>query len=271
MAGLEVWNSGEAPEPGERLAILEAFAAASGDALLSQNADGRITFWNRSAERILGYREGEILGRNTTTLFPGRLQAELGRIYDTVSAGGQVDHLATEVERKDGMPIPVSLCIRPVRDDSGRVVGAVSIVQDVTEMRLAQAALAEVEARLSGGEAQAHVGRWLWDIGTGAVQWSDELHRIHGVDPLDFAGTLDAHLSYAHPDDRSHVADALAAAVRTGQPVEEEYRIIRPEGDQRWIYLRAEASVSSAGTVVALRGIGQDVTDRRITSDQRGS
>ena len=57
----------------------------------------------------------------------------------------------------------------------------------------------------------------------------------------------------------------------TGQPVEDEYRIIRPEGDERWIYLRAEPSVSSAGTVVALRGIGQDVTDRRITSDRRGS
>ena len=110
----EVWNSREAPEPGERLAILEAFAAASSDALLSHDADGRITTWNRSAERIFGYREGEILGRSTTTLFPGHLQEELGRVYDTVRAGDQVDHLETEVQRKDGMPIPVSLSIRPV-------------------------------------------------------------------------------------------------------------------------------------------------------------
>ena len=133
-------------------------------------------------------------------------------------------------------------------------------------MRLAQATLAEVEARLRGGEAQVHVGRWLWDVGTGAVQWSDELHRIHGVDPLDFAGTLDAHVGCAHPDDRDRMREAMEDAVQSGRPFEQEYRIVRPDGEERRIYLRAEPTLSSAGVVVGLRGIGQDLTDGRDQS-----
>ena len=72
--------------------------------------------------------------------------------------------------------------------------GIVGVARDITEQRLAQAALAETEARLREAEALAHVGRWLWDVGSGAVQWSEELHRIHGIDPRDFDGTLEAHL-----------------------------------------------------------------------------
>jgi PAS domain S-box-containing protein len=244
----------------ERRAVLEAFAEASSDALLVHDLEGMVTSCNRSAERIVGYHEAEVAGRTITSLFPDHLRADVARVYETVLGGETVDHLETELQRKLGMTVPVSLSVRPLRDEHGRVVGAVSIARDVTEVRLAQAALAEVEARLRGGEAQVHVGRWLWDVGTGAVQWSDELHRIHGVDPLDFAGTLDAHVGCAHPDDRDRVREAMEAAVASGRPFEQEYRVVRPDGNERWVYVRAEPTMSSAGAVVGLRGIGQDLT-----------
>ena len=56
----------------------------------------------------------------------------------------------------------------------------------------------------------------------------------------------------------------MVAAVGSAQPFEDEYRIVRPDGEERWIYLRAEPSLGSAGVVVGLRGIGQDVTDGRV-------
>jgi PAS domain S-box-containing protein len=256
----------------ERLAVLEAFAEASVDALLSHDLEGRITAWNRSAERIFGYREGEILGQDILALFPSHLRAAVRIVYDTALAGDRIDHVETEIQRPDGMPVPVSLSVLPVVDGDARVVGAVSVAHDLTEQRLAQASLAEVEARRRGGEAQAHVGRWLWDIGTGAVQWSDELHRIHGIDPLEFAGTLDAHLACVHDDDRARVRATMDTAADSGRHFEEEYRIVRPGGEVRWLYLRADPTVSSAGQVVGLRGIGQDVTDEQpVTRAPRGS
>ena len=137
------------------------------------------------------------------------------------------------------------------------------MVRDITEQRLAQAMLAEAEARLRESEALAHVGRWQWDVATNAVQWSDEFHRIHGVDPLDFDGTFDAHLACVHQADRARVHAAIERSVVTGRAAHEEYRIVRPDGEIRWIDTRAEPTIDSAGDVVALRGIGQDVTEHR--------
>ena len=68
------------------------------------------------------------------------------------------------------------------------------VARDVTEQHLAQATLAEIDARLEEAEALSHVGSWLWDLRTGAVQWSTEFHRIHGIDPLDFAGTFESYM-----------------------------------------------------------------------------
>jgi PAS domain S-box-containing protein len=255
--------AGEHQHISERLAILEAFVETSEDAVFSQNPEGEITTWNRSSERIFGYPRDEILGQPSTILFPEHLQSETQQVFDTVVAGDRVDHYETEIKRKDGMPIPISLSLCPLFHTHGRLMASVLIARDVTEQRLAQATLAEIETRIREGEALAHVGSWLWDVRTGTVQWTDELHRIHGVDPLDFEGTLDAHIDRIHAEDQARVWRGLAEAVASGRPFEDEYRIIRPGGELRWVYARAEPTVGSAGDVVGLRGIGQDVTDRR--------
>ena len=75
----------------------------------------------------------------------------------------------------------------------------------------------------------------------------------------------------AHGDDQARLRDAMEAAVGSERPFEDEYRIVRPGGEVRWIYIRAEPTMSSAGVVVGLRGIGQDVTDGRVTPGRPGS
>jgi PAS domain S-box-containing protein len=245
-----------------RLALLDAVVEAANDALFTQDANGAIVTWNRGAERIFGYPAGEVVGQRVALLFPEHLRPEIEALLATVASGEQVDRIDAEIRRRDGMPMPISLSLSPVVDGLGVFTGSVSIARDITEMRLTQAALAEVASRLREGEALAHVGRWLWDVGTGAVQWSEELHRIHGVDPLDFAGTLDAHLGAIHPADRERVRDGMEAAVRSGRRFEDEYRVTRADG-LRWVYARAEPMLGSAEQVVGLRGIGQDVTDHR--------
>jgi PAS domain S-box-containing protein len=101
-------------------------------------------------------------------------------------------------------------------------------------------------------------------VGTGAVQWSEELHRIHGLDPARFAGNLEAHLEPIHPDDRSRVRAAMQTALSQPHPFETEYRIIRPDGEERRLFARAEVAlaVSDSVAVAGLRGICQDITER---------
>ena len=248
--------------PDLRTAVLEAGVEASDDAIFSHDADLHITSWNRSAERIFGYPAAEATGRPSTILFPDHLHAEIGHVFDTVLAGDRVQHFETEARRKDGMQMPISLSISPVVDPSRGTAGSVLIARDITEQRVAQATLAEIETRVREAEARMHAGAWLWDVGTGVVQWTDELHRIHDVDPLDFEGTFEAHLAYVHADDRARLRDALEQAVTGGRPFDDEHRILRADGSTRWVYTTVEPTTGSDGTVVGLRGVSVDVTPR---------
>ena len=244
-------------------ALFEALADTSDDAVFCHDEAGRIARWNRSAERIFGFRAGEVIGKRPGSLFPDHLRAEFEGIFETVLAGDPVKQFETEIARRDGMPVPISLSMRPVLDDDRRPVASVAIARDVTEQRLAQATLAEVEARVRESEALAHVGSWLWDVRTGAVQWSCELYRIHGVEPFEFDGTLAAHLDRIHADDREQVEHALEEVVGTNRPFETEYQVVRPDGTVRIVHARAQPTIGSDGTVTGVRGIAQDISDRR--------
>jgi PAS domain S-box-containing protein len=266
MARADITEVAEGDTAASRLVLMTAFAEATHDALFSVDAELRIGAWNRHAERVTGHRAEDIAGRSVSTLFAAHIRAEVRSLFEAVLAGDRVDLAEIEIERKDGMPVPIALSLRPLHDGRGRCTGCVGAARDVTEQRLAQAALAETETRLREAEAMAHAGRWLWDVASGAVQWSEEMHRIHAVAPSGFDGTVGAHLAAVHVDDRPSVRGAMAIAVETGRPLDVEYRIVRPDGEERRLYARAEPSFGSGGAVVGLRGFAQDITDRGVAT-----
>jgi PAS domain S-box-containing protein len=243
-------------------ALLQAVIAVSDDAIFTLDSRGFIATWSATSERLFGFRAGEVLEGPFYSLFPEHLHAEVWSVVSRAFAGEPIKHFESEVVRTDGMPMPVWISLCPINDSAGVTVAAAVIAKDVTEQRLAQASLAEVEARLEEGESLAHVGSWLWDLRTGTTQWSSEFHRMHGVDPLDFDGTFDFHLSVIHPADRSIVREAMERSVESGRPFESEYRVIRTDQQVRVLHVRAQPTIGSAGTAVGLRGIGKDVTEQ---------
>ena len=83
------------------------------------------------------------------------------------------------------------------------------------------------------------MGNWPWDLRTGSVQWSAEFHRIHGVDPFEFDGTLASHLNSVHPDYREEMHLLMEESAASGRPFESEYRILRSDGTVRILKVRA--------------------------------
>ena len=254
--------SGEQAEEarGRLAAILESIH----DAVYSLDSRGVIRTWNPGAERLYGYDAQEAVGLPGLSLVPDAAHDESQMALECVLAGEPVQLFETTARRKDAGVFPVSLNLWPVRDRAGEVVGVSVIACDLTVERLAESALSEREVRLRESESLAQVGGWVWDVGTGAVQWSEELHRIHGLDPSQFAGNLEAHLEPIHPDDRYRVRAAMEAALSQPHPFETEYRIVRPDGEVRRLFARAEVAlaVSDSVAVAGLRGISQDVTER---------
>ncbi len=253
----EITTGAFAPE-----ALLRAIVEMSDDAIFTCDVAGRVTTWSTTAERLFGLSTPAVIDGPLDVLFPSHLSDEVQSVIAIVLAGDRIRRFETEIVRPDGMPLPVSLSLSPVHDDDGSPVGSVVIVRDVTEQRLAQATLSEVDARMEEGEALAHIGSWLWDLRTGAVQWSAEFHRIHGVDPLEFDGTLESYLALVHPDDSDRLGAEMVQSVQSGQTLHSEYRVVRPGRDVHVVQVRAQPTIGSTGDAVGLRGIGQDLTER---------
>ncbi|MDQ3745521.1 MAG: PAS domain S-box protein [Acidobacteriota bacterium] len=118
--------------------MLAAIVESSDDAILSKTLDGTITSWNRAAERMYGYAAEEVLGRHISLVVPPELSGELQEIMSRIRRGERVEHLETMRLRKDGTRIDASVTVSPLRDSSGRLVGASTIARDITEKKHAE-------------------------------------------------------------------------------------------------------------------------------------
>ena len=117
---------------------LAAIVKYSDDAILSKDLNGIITSWNNGAGRLFGYTAEETIGQPVTILIPDGMPDEEPGILQRIRRGEAIDHYQTKRRRKDGSLIDVSLCVSPVLDDDGRVIGASKIARDVTDARRAE-------------------------------------------------------------------------------------------------------------------------------------
>jgi PAS domain S-box-containing protein len=119
----------------ESLARLAAIVNSSDDAIVSKTLDGVITSWNPAAERIFGWSAAEAVGQHITLIIPRERYAEEDEVIRRIRSGLRVEHFDTVRLRKDGRPVDVSITVSPVKDASGRIVGASKIARDITERR----------------------------------------------------------------------------------------------------------------------------------------
>ena len=129
-------------------ARLAAIVSSSDDAIIGKTLEGTITDWNTAAQTMFGYRAQEMIGQPVARLLPPGLETEEEEILARLRRGEKIEHFETRRRRKDGGIVDVSVTISPVRDDSGRLVGASKVARDITAARAAQAALEEREAHL---------------------------------------------------------------------------------------------------------------------------
>ena len=114
--------------------------------------------------------------------------------------------------------------------------------------------LREFADRMSEAERIVGFGVWRWELASGRVRWSDELHRIYGLAPGAFAGTVEAFLSYLHPGDRERVWALVGRALETGEAFAFEERIVRADGRERVLLSQGRVVLGSDGGPEALVG-----------------
>ncbi len=159
---------------------LAAIVDSADDAIISKDLDGIIQSCNAAAERLFGYSSAELVGHPVRMLIPPDRQSEEDEILAKLRRGERVDHFETIRLAKGGRPIDLSLTISPVRDETGRVIGASKIARDITLLNQAEA------ERVRLIEQNAAVTETLNDVG--AIVASD-LDRERVVQAVTDAAT----------------------------------------------------------------------------------
>ena len=128
---------------------LAAIVTCSNEAIIGKSLDGTVTTWNPAAELVYGYAADEMIGRNISRVIPPDRVEEFHNMLGRIRRGEEVRGYDSVRIRKDGQRIYVSLAVAPIRDSSGKLVGASTIARDITEQKRAEKALRAERQRFS--------------------------------------------------------------------------------------------------------------------------
>jgi PAS domain S-box-containing protein len=181
-------------------------------------------------------------------------------VEQRILESGEAQRFDHRILWPDGTVRWIHLEAYAVCDAEGQPVKMIGTAQDITERKLTEMALEESRARLEEAQSLARLGHWTADMTTGALQWSDEIYRIFGLDPATFTASVETFERAVHPDDWEIILASEKRAVETGVH-DVVHRIVRPDGEVRYVHELAHARVGANGELLQLAGTVQDVTE----------
>ena len=245
---------------------LAAIVESSDDAIVSKDLSGIITSWNRAAERMFGYSAKEAIGQPITLIIPPDRKNEEKNILARIGRGERIEHFETVRQRKDGTQLDVSVTISPVRDFSGRVIGASKVARDITTQKRTEKALRESQQLYQAVTDASPVLIWL--------SGTDGLCYYFNKGWLDFVGrTLEQEAGNGwtenvHPDDLDRCVKIYMDNFEARNPFEMEYRLRHHRGQYRWIFDRGVPRFTPDGTFEGYVGGCLDIHDRKEATEK---
>ena len=222
----------------------------------------RILDANQAAQAFYGWSRAQCLERTMDDLRHGRAARPALPLRDEIARALRGETLHQTHRRGDGEPCEVACVISAIVNDDGEGV-CCAMVQDLSMELRHRRDLTEQARFLAETEEITGMGHWFLATG-GRMHWSRVGHRIHGVDPTQFDGSLEATFGLVHPDDREILRNVLQTAMRTDDTFSLEVRVQQPGGDWRLIQYRGRALRASDGAErLGILAVCLDITERR--------
>jgi diguanylate cyclase (GGDEF)-like protein/PAS domain S-box-containing protein len=225
-----------------------------------QPCDFIYLYTNPAFESLTGL--SGVIGKRVTDVIPGIRETDplLFEIFGRVARGGKPEKFETHVE---ALGTWFSITVYSPKPEH-----FVAVFDVITERKQAERDLLLANERLSLAQRTAGAGVWDWDILKGTLTWSDEFFRLFGLDPASAAASFDTWRSVVHPDDLQRAEERIMTSIRDHTPLFNEYRIVLPTGEVRWIDAFGDTTYDADGNAQRMIGICIDSTGRKQAEAQ---
>ena len=251
------------------LAHMAAIVEYSGDGIISKSLDGIILSWNHAAEKIFGYQAEEIIGQSIGILIPSNLIYEEQYILETIRRGEKIENYETVRVRKNGQLIHISCTISPLKDTTGRIVGASVIKRDINDRKRAENDRKQIEIALRNSEEQfrhafedASIGMAIISLEGHWIKVNSALCQIVGYSSEELLTLTFEDIT--HPEDLeedlNNRGKLLAGTMSTYQ---REKRYFHKQGHIVWILLNGSVVQDEQGNPLHIITQIQDITAQK--------
>lgn len=236
--------------------LFRTLAASSHDAIIGEDLHGKVTVWNPGAQTLFGFTPEEMLGGNLNCILPLGSDAQEIGILRQLLAGERVSHSETVRIRKDGTPVNVSISVAPVRISTGRIVGALNVMRDISDKVQREAAAQRFEAIVQSSD-DAIISKNLNGIIT---SWNDGAQAIFGYSGAEMLGQS---MSMLIPPDRQDEENQILRKISLGERVL-HFETVRIRKGGRAIDVSVTISPirNEQGKVVGASKIARDISDK---------
>jgi PAS domain S-box-containing protein len=270
LARLKAQDARHAAEQGalQLVSIVES----SDDAIISKDLNGVIQTWNPAAMHLFGYTAEEAVGQPVTMLIPVDRQDEEPSILDRLRRGERIHHYETVRRRKDGSLVDISLTVSPVRDSSGRIVGASKIARDITERKEAQLKIQESEQRLQELLAAIPAAIYTTDADGKITYFNEAAVDLAGRTPTLGSDEWCVTWKLYNPDGTPlpHDQCPMAVALKQGRSIRNAEAVAeRPDGTRIPFIPFPTPLRDASGKVVGAINMLIDISERRQAETQQ--
>lgn len=216
----------------------------------------------------LAYRDEELLElRVKDVTHPDDFEAEWVQCERLARGEAKSFDIEKRLLRRDGKVIWVYQNTSVVLDAEDRPLHFLTFLRDITQRKEAEEQLRRSQIQLNEAQRLAHLGSWEWEIATGRVEWSDELYRIYGIESRSPV-TFESYIGHLHPEDRERVSRSIKNSVATQQPFTLEERIVRSDGEVRYLLSHGAVVSDPRGDVSRMVGVCLDITERKLAEER---
>ncbi len=244
----------------------KAFETSPDALAITRFTDGRVVAVNNGFFNVMGYAPEEIAGKLVKDYNIWAKEDERARMRETLQKESVVSNMEMSFRRKNG-DIGYGLMSVSTIELEGEL-HVLGIIRDITKRKLEEQAMQENERKLREAQKMAHLGFWSWDVKTGKVEWSDEVFKIFGLDPVKFTPHIDSILDLSPwSDDHQRGKQLIAAAAENHAPGFYEQRFVRPDQSTGYYYSTFQGIYDEKGGLVTIIGTMLDITERKLAEE----